>query len=70
MKGVMRFGNKGKLSRRYIRPYEILEKVGDLAYRLALPLNLSSVHDVFHVSTLRKYMHDSLHIISERGSYL
>ncbi|KZV40786.1 DNA/RNA polymerase superfamily protein [Dorcoceras hygrometricum] len=56
MKGVMRFGKKGKLSPRYIGPYEILEKVGTLAYRLALPPQMSAVHNVFHVSALRKYV--------------
>ena len=47
MKGVMRFGKKGKLSPRYIGPFEILEKVGLVAYRLALPPELSSIHPVF-----------------------
>ena len=64
MKGIMRFGKKGKLSPRFIGPFEILERVGDLAYRLALPPNLSSVHNVFHVSMLRKYIFDSTHILS------
>ena len=63
-KGIMRFGKKGKLSPRFIGPFEILERVGDLAYRLALPPNLSSVHNVFHVSMLRKYIFDSTHILS------
>ena len=52
-KGIIRFGKKGKLSPRYIGPYEILEKVGLLAYRLALPPELSQIHDVFNVSMLR-----------------
>ena len=63
MKGIMRFEEKEKLSPRYIGAYEILEKVGDLAYCLALPPNLSSVHDVFHMSMLRKYMHVPSHIL-------
>ncbi|XP_070003511.1 uncharacterized protein [Nicotiana sylvestris] len=63
MKGVMRFGKKGKLSPRFIGPYEILEKKGNVAYRLALPIELSFVHPVFHVSMLRKYIHDESHII-------
>ncbi|XP_070050111.1 uncharacterized protein [Nicotiana tomentosiformis] len=63
MKRVMRFGKKGKLSPRFIGPYEILEKKGNVAYELALPVELSSVHPVFHVSMLRKYIHDEFHII-------
>ena len=59
----MRFGKKGKLSPRYIGPFEILEKVGLVAYRLALPPELSSIHLVFHVSMLRKYLYDPSHII-------
>ncbi|KZV53589.1 hypothetical protein F511_40970 [Dorcoceras hygrometricum] len=64
MKGVMRFGKKGKLSPRYIGPFEILERVGTLAYRVALPPHLSAVHNVFHVSTLRKYMSNPSHVLS------
>jgi len=63
MKGILRFGRKGKLCLRFIGPFEILERVGQVAYRLALPPNLSSVHPVFHVSMLRKYVHDPSHII-------
>ncbi|KAI5348622.1 hypothetical protein L3X38_001509 [Prunus dulcis] len=48
-KGVMRFGKRGKLSPRYIGPYEITERIGSVAYRLALPAELSRVHDVFHI---------------------
>ncbi|XP_057535356.1 uncharacterized protein LOC130813534 [Amaranthus tricolor] len=62
-KGVMRFGKKGKLSPRFISPYEVLERIGEVAYRLALPMNLAKVHNVFHVSQLRKYVHDPSHII-------
>ena len=57
-KGVYRFGIKGKLSPRYIGPYEILERIGPVAYRLALPPSLSGVHDVFHISQLRKCISD------------
>ncbi|KAK6119434.1 hypothetical protein DH2020_046824 [Rehmannia glutinosa] len=64
MKGVIRFGEKGKLKPRFIGPFEILERIGDLAYRLALPPNLSSVHSVFHVSMLRKYVHDPSHVVN------
>ena len=63
MKGILRFGRKGKLSPRFIRPFEILERVGSVAYKLALPPSLSSVHDVFHVSMLRKYISNPTHII-------
>ncbi|GAV77202.1 Chromo domain-containing protein [Cephalotus follicularis] len=59
----MRFGKKGKLSSRYIGPYEILERIGEVAYRLALPPSLSHVHNVFHVSLLRKYMANPSHVL-------
>ena len=62
-KGVLRFGKQEKLSPRYIGPYEILERVGVVAYRLALPPELSRIHDVFHVSMLRKYIPDPSHIL-------
>ena len=65
MKGVVRFGKKKKkLSPRFIGPFEILERVGDLAYKLALPLSMSGVHDVFHVSMLRRYIRDESHVIN------
>jgi hypothetical protein len=64
-KGVNRFGVKGKLKPRFIGPYEILERVGPAAYRLALPPSLGNVHNVFHVSQLRKYVHDPKHIIRQ-----
>ncbi|XP_060211836.1 uncharacterized protein LOC132639406 [Lycium barbarum] len=54
-KGVMRFGKKGKLSPRFIGQFEILHRVGEVAYELALPPGLSGVHPVFHVSMLKKY---------------
>ncbi|KAJ9552858.1 hypothetical protein OSB04_016903 [Centaurea solstitialis] len=53
-KGVIRFGKKGKLSPRYIGPYEIIERIGPVAYRLELPEGLRGVHNTFHVSNLRK----------------
>ena len=62
----MRFGKKGKLSPRYIGPYEILEKVGMVAYKLALPPELARLHDVFHVSMLRKYVADPSHVLVEQ----
>ncbi|KAL5566309.1 hypothetical protein UlMin_029473 [Ulmus minor] len=62
-KGVMRFGKKGKLSPRYIRPFEILERIGKVAYKLALPPELSTVYNVFHVSMLWKYVLDPSHVL-------
>ena len=62
-KKVLRFGKKGKLSPRFIGPYEILERVGPVAYRLALPPELERIHNVFHVSMLRRYRSDPAHII-------
>ena len=59
MKGVMQFSKSEKLSPRYVGLFEIIEKVGDLAYKLALLPVLSWVHNVFHVSQLRKYVLDS-----------
>ena len=64
MKGLMRFGKKGKLSPRYIRPFEILEKLGDIGYKLALSSSLTIVHIVFHVSMLKKYIKNSSHVLS------
>ncbi|XP_020081295.1 uncharacterized protein LOC109704941 [Ananas comosus] len=61
MRGVKRFGVRGKLSPRYIGLYEVLERVGAVAYRLALSLQLADVHNIFHVSNLRKYIHNPEH---------
>ncbi|GKB35665.1 putative reverse transcriptase domain-containing protein [Tanacetum coccineum] len=62
-KGVIRFGKKGKLAPRYVGPFEILERIGPVAYRLRLPEELSSVHDTFHVSNLKKCLADAnLHV--------
>ncbi|GKV13613.1 hypothetical protein SLEP1_g24604 [Rubroshorea leprosula] len=63
-RGVLKFGIRGKLSPRYIGPYPILERIGEVACRLELPGNLTGVHDVFHVSLLRKYVPDPSHIIN------
>ncbi|GKF33431.1 hypothetical protein Tco_0106631, partial [Tanacetum coccineum] len=62
-KGVIRFGKKGKLAPRYVGPFEILERVGPVAYQLRFPEELSVVHDTFHVSNLKKCLADaSLHV--------
>jgi hypothetical protein len=57
-KGTIRFGKRGKLSPRYIGPFKITEKIGPVAYRLELPGELSGIHDVFHVSALKKCLAD------------
>ncbi|PKU82522.1 hypothetical protein MA16_Dca020085 [Dendrobium catenatum] len=59
MKGVSRFGQVSKLSPRYVGPFEILERIGKSAYRLLLSDSMPDVHNVFHVSTLRKWVSDS-----------
>ena len=63
-KGVLRFSKRGKLSPRFIGPFKVLERVGTVAYRLALSPSLSSVHAVFHVSMLRKYTLDPTHVVA------
>ncbi|GKA04705.1 hypothetical protein Tco_0683825 [Tanacetum coccineum] len=63
-RGVKHFGIKGKLSPRFIGPFEILERIRVVSYRLALPPQLSHVHDVFHVSLLRGYHYHLLHVAS------
>ena len=62
-RGVVRFGKHGKLLPRFIGPFEILERMGTVAYRLALPPSMSGVHEVFHVSILRKYTPDPAHVV-------
>ncbi|GJX93561.1 putative reverse transcriptase domain-containing protein [Tanacetum coccineum] len=57
-KGVVRFGKKGKLAPRFVGPFEIIEKVGPVAYQLDLPEELNGVHDTFHVSNLKKCLAD------------
>ncbi|GKC04506.1 hypothetical protein Tco_0996116 [Tanacetum coccineum] len=62
-KGMIHFGKKGKLAPRYVGPFEIIEKIRPVAYRLRLPEELSSVHDTFHVSNLKKCLADAnLHV--------
>ena len=62
-RGVVRFGKRGKLSSRFIGPFEILERMGTVAYRLTLSPNMSGVHEVFHVSMLREYTPDPAHVV-------
>ncbi|GKF39991.1 hypothetical protein Tco_0120052 [Tanacetum coccineum] len=57
-KGVVRFGKKGKLAPRFVGPFEIIERIGKVAYRLRLPQELNNVHDMFHVSNLKKCLAD------------
>ena len=60
---ILLFGKKGKLSPRFIGPYEILERIGPIAYRLVLPSELDKLHNMFHVSMLWRYRYDELHIL-------
>ena len=61
---VKRFRKKGKLSLRFIGPYEVIEKVGPVAYKLALPPELEKIHNVFHGLMLRRYRSDPSHVVS------
>ena len=63
MKGVMRSDKKGKLNPRYVGLYEIFQWVRKVAYELKLPSELDSPHPIFHVSTLKKYIGDSVPIL-------
>ncbi|XP_070022422.1 uncharacterized protein [Nicotiana sylvestris] len=63
MKGVMRFGKKGKLGLRFTGPFEILRRVGEVAYELALPSSLAGIHPVFHILILRRYHSDPSHVL-------
>ena len=65
LKGVVRFGKRGKLNPRFIGPFPVIEKVGNVAYRLDLGDELRQVHNVFHVSMLRKYHPDKSHVLTE-----
>ncbi|XP_043717530.1 uncharacterized protein LOC122665444 [Telopea speciosissima] len=69
-KGITRFSKKGKLSPRYIGPYEILTRVGPVAYQLALLPSLEGVHNVFHVSMLKKYITNPTHVLSAEPEHL
>jgi hypothetical protein len=63
MKGVKRFGVKGKLAPRYIGPFPIFEKCGSVAYKLDLPPSLARVHDMFHMSQLKKCLKGHVDVI-------
>ncbi|XP_017609413.1 uncharacterized protein LOC108455351 [Gossypium arboreum] len=63
-KKILRFGRKGKLSLRFIRPHHVLKRIGPVVYQLELPLKLDRIHNVFHVSKLRRYRFDPTHIVS------
>ena len=69
-KGVLRFRRRGKISPRYIWPYENIARVGLVAYKLKLPPELSRIHDTFHVSMLRKYILDLSHVLREQPVHL
>ena len=60
---ILRFGKKGKLSLRFIGPHWVLKRVGPVAYQLELPPELNRIHDVFHVSMLRRYRSDPTHVV-------
>ena len=62
-RGVVRFGKHEKLSPRFIGPFEILERMCTVAYRLSLPPSMSGVHEVFHISMLRRYTPDPAHVV-------
>ncbi|XP_057999306.1 uncharacterized protein LOC131178361 [Hevea brasiliensis] len=62
-KKIVRFGRKGKLSPRFIGPYELIDRVGPVAYRLALTLELEKIHNIFHAYMLRRYRLDPSHIL-------
>lgn len=70
MKGVLRFERKGKLSPYFIKPFEILEQIGPVAYCLGLSQSLSTVHDAFHVSMLRKYVPKPSHNVGHESLQL
>ncbi|GJU43373.1 hypothetical protein Tco_1200639 [Tanacetum coccineum] len=66
-KGVVRFGKRGKLNPRYVGPFKVIEKVGEVAYKLELPEELSRVHNTFHVFNLKKCYADEPLAVSLDG---
>ena len=58
LKSVIRFGRRGKLALRFVGPFPVLEQIGNLAYKVELPDKMAGAHNVFHVSQLRKFVHD------------
>ena len=69
-RGLIRFDCSEKLSPKYIGPYDIIDRVREVAYRVALPLALDGVHDVFHISQLRKYIRDDKHFLDYSDLWL
>ncbi|XP_027767761.1 uncharacterized protein LOC114074039 [Solanum pennellii] len=67
MKGMMKFGKNGKLSLGYVGPYEILNRLGSVAYELKLPNEVSVIHPIFHVSMLKKCIGDLVLILPLEG---
>ncbi|XP_016755106.1 uncharacterized protein [Gossypium hirsutum] len=63
-KKVLRLGRKGKLSPRFIGPYRVARRIGPVVYQLELPPELGQIHDVFHVSVLRRYRSDPSHVVA------
>ena len=62
-RGLIRFGKRGKLSLRYIGPFPVLARVGEVAYQMDLPPSLEGIHNIFHISQLRKYVGDPSHFV-------
>lgn len=63
---MIRFRRKDRLAPRYNDPYKIMENVDNVAYRLALPISINHIHDIFHVSSLHKYISDLSHVLKTK----